>query len=73
MGDDECPSCGQDYTTKVEVEVGNRWRDLMAGPPHTLFAKYVRVCPDPEDAQKARNSTQVSIDLYFHRIHDLRG
>jgi len=68
---ESCPACSCGYTSTLEVEVGDAHRQLFGGPPHTLFARYVRLCAHPEDSRGAGRSANQEVRLFLHTSADL--
>jgi hypothetical protein len=65
--DDVCPSCGRPYSLTIETTVCDDWRELFAGPPHTLFARHARVCADHESVDTDTPNKRKVIELYLHK------
>ncbi len=65
--DDQCPSCGSAYALTVEVSITDMWRETMVGPPHTLFARYARICADHESVDTDTPNKRKVIELYLHK------
>jgi len=64
---DVCPSCGRPYSLTIDVTVCDYWRELFVGPPHTLFARYARVCADHESVDAETPNAEKVIELYLHQ------
>lgn len=68
---EDCPNCGKPYSKSLGVTAGDRHSAIFPAPPHTLYAKYPRICAHPVDAQQAVSDTTAPVRLYVHRMGDL--
>lgn len=66
-----CPSCGCPYKLTLDVSITDQWRELMAGPPHTLFARYARICADHESVDADTPNARKVVELYLHKPHHI--
>jgi hypothetical protein len=67
---DECPHCGAPFSDRIGFEMGDSYEDVFGVPPTSLFAEYVRICPDPESAGRASRQSNVTVDVVLHRRSD---
>jgi len=68
---DACPNCGAPYSATTTVEMGDRYEGAFGATPRTLLTDYVRVCSDPEAAQRAGRESHVDLDVFLHSASDL--
>lgn len=68
---EECPNCGAPASETVTVGMGDRYETVFGRPPRSLFAEYVRVCPDPDASRRASRRATVEIEVFLHRHGDI--